>query len=145
MLVDALLWVLRRFPTIFLLAVALPFLLFTIYWGAAITGMLREGLHPWVATLLICCAVAAAGGSRWWRILALLSCLRVGGVVAVLIGPVAVDHRSLVMQGFTVTDICALILMLGSVLALFFLCTSAVWNSTEVSARQPASKTLTFS
>ncbi len=134
LLIISVLWVLRRVPTIFALVVVLPFLIFTIYWGAAITGMLREGLHPWLATLLICCAVAAAGRSRWWRIVALLSCLRVGGVVAVLIGPLLVDHRSLLMQGFITTDICALILMLGSVLGLFFLCTEAVWRSTGPSA-----------
>lgn len=155
LLVISLLWMLRRFPAIFVMAVFLPFLLFTIYWGAAITGMLREGLHPWVATLLICCAVAAAGESRWWRILALLSCLRVVGVVAVLIGPVLADHHSLVMQGFTVTDICALILMLGSVFSLFLLCTGAVWNSASPSAvesptfggftRRRGAKTMKFS
>lgn len=129
LLVVSLVWVLRRAPATFLLAVVLPFMLFTIYWGAAITGMLREGLHPWVATLLICCAVAAAGQSLWWRILALLSCVRVVGVVAVLLGPVLADHHSLIMQGFTVTDVCALILMLGSVLVLFILCTEAVWKA----------------
>ena len=42
------------------------------------------------------------------------------------------------LQGFTVTDICALILMLGSVLALFILCTGAVWSSTGLRWNHPA-------
>ena len=36
-----------------ILLYVLPFLFFTIYWGAASTGMLREGLHAWFLAVTI--------------------------------------------------------------------------------------------
>jgi hypothetical protein len=33
-------------------AVVVPFVVFTVYWGQTSSGMLREGLHAWVSTLI---------------------------------------------------------------------------------------------
>ena len=48
----------RARPGAFALAAVGPFALFAVYWGAAPTGLMREGLHPWVLAL---CVLAAAG------------------------------------------------------------------------------------
>lgn len=116
--IPLLLWTLvvlaRRWPWAFLITVLLPFLLFSGYWGGATTGMMREGLHPLVATLLILCAVCACR-SRFGQWLALFAALDVVWVLGTLIGPVLYTHQKLVTPGFEVTDKAALALMLGGV------------------------------
>jgi len=42
----------RRAPLAFLCLVAFPFALFAVYWGSFDSGLMREGLHPWVLTVL---------------------------------------------------------------------------------------------
>ncbi len=54
----------RARPGVFALAGVAPFALFAIYWGAAATGLMREGLHPWVLSLLVLAAAAATGTGK---------------------------------------------------------------------------------
>ena len=49
----------RKWPWAITATVIVPFLVFTIYWGGASTGMVREGLHAWVHTRRRRCRVAA--------------------------------------------------------------------------------------
>lgn len=125
----------RRFRPELVMAVFLPLLLFTAYWGGALTGMLREGLHPWILTLVVLCATCACGRDRpkLARWLALFATLRVIDVGAVLLGPVLFTDQPLVNPGFAVTDTAALITMLVPTLLLFGV---AVWAALR--SRRPA-------
>ena len=52
LLIQSLWRALRRWPWAVTVGVIVPFAVFAIYWGASSTGMLREGMHAWVLTLL---------------------------------------------------------------------------------------------
>jgi hypothetical protein len=73
-----------------------PFLLFSIFWGCNSTGMLREGLHVWVLSVIYLFALGLqtalgrdAGPPRWVRD---LLWLRVVEILALLILPVALTQ-----------------------------------------------------
>lgn len=107
--------------------VIVPFVLFAVYWGDASTGLLREGLHTWVLTLLA--VVAVEQGSRgfpWLRsapIRALLS-LRCAEVLLVAVLPTLVTAHRFYSHQFRYTDTLALLLMIGLCGALAL----AVWR-----------------
>lgn len=112
---PVLLWALYRFgrrhPLGTLVAVVVPFLVFAVYWGSFTSGLLREGLHPWVATLLVLAAVPLAE-SRLRRLLA--GCLigrLVEALAMVTVTSVASRHELIDGRWFS-TDLVALALLL---------------------------------
>lgn len=54
----------RARAAVFALAALGPLALFTLYWGASLTGMLREGLHPWFLSLVVLAASACPREGR---------------------------------------------------------------------------------
>jgi hypothetical protein len=119
----------RRWPWPVTASVIVPFALFTVYWGASTSGMMREGLmHAWALTL--CAVIAceqAASGFGWLRstpVRALLA-LRIVEVLAVAIVPTVATRNGLISVGFPLTDAVAVVSMLGFGGALGVL----VWSS----------------
>ena len=56
----------RRWPWPVFATLVVPLVVFTVYWGASITGLLREGLQAWVLALIAVVAVQqAASGFPW--------------------------------------------------------------------------------
>lgn len=106
-----------RAPWLVVATVIAPFLLFAIYWGGPTTGLLREGLHVWVLTLV---AVYA-----WWRFSdprrawqgSVLERLALSGraieVLLMLVLPTWLTARSLISRAYVLTDVVALLLMVG--------------------------------
>ncbi|HEX3240353.1 MAG TPA: hypothetical protein VHR18_09480 [Solirubrobacterales bacterium] len=119
----------RRWPWPFTATIAVPFLAFTIYWGASETGMLREGLQTWVLALMAAVALQqAASGFPWLRsvpIRAILS-LRTVELLVVALGPALTTNHILVSGTFALNDVVALLAMLGFATALGLL----VWRTT---------------
>jgi hypothetical protein len=120
-LIGALYRFARRNPLGTLVAVVVPFVVFAVYWGSFTSGLLREGLHPWVATLLVLAAVAlvAEPWSRWWRLL--LAGALIGRLVEALamltVTSVASRHE-LVDHRWLGTDLAGLALLLVGLLGL---------------------------
>jgi hypothetical protein len=112
---------LRRWKWPVFVAVILPFAVFAVYWGDASTGLLREGLHVTVLTLLVVVAVEQASRRFPWLrstpIRALLSLRSVEVLFVAVIPAVATTHH-LYSPGFRVTDIVALLAMTGLCIAL---------------------------
>lgn len=79
----------RRWPWPIAATVVLPLLAFAIYWGASITGLLREGMQAWVLTLIAVVALQqAAAGFPWLRSLPIraILTLRAVEVLALAVG-----------------------------------------------------------
>ena len=96
--------------------VALPFVTFTVYWGAASTGMLREGLQWWFFGLAAFVAVTAAGRpdataitpDRPWIV------ARAVEICLVTFGFVALDGGKLIDPAHMELDIAGLLIMLSA-------------------------------
>jgi hypothetical protein len=128
----------RLWPWPVLATVLFPFLAFAIYWGASDSGLLREGLQSWVFVLIAFVAFQQAhAGLPWLRsipIRAILA-LRSLEVLAVALGPVLASD-GLRPPGYALTDVAALIAMIGGSLGLAL----AIWrmsNPTAGAAGQP--------
>ena len=96
--------------------VIVPFALFTAYWGSADSGMMREGLQAWTLTLFAVIACEqAAGGFGWLRStpVRVLLVLRVVEVLAMAMVPTVATRHELISAGFTLTDVVAVVAMLG--------------------------------
>jgi hypothetical protein len=95
----------------------IPIALFTLYWGPADSGLLREGLHSWFLGLMIfsvCILKKIDGGVQgFWRVCnwALLS--RMIAVTLMLLLPTVVITQSPVQREFALSDIAALLTMLA--------------------------------
>ncbi len=79
----------RRWPWPVTATVVLPLIAFAIYWGASITGLLREGMQAWVLTLIAVVALQqAAAGFPWLRSLPIraILTLRAVEVLALAVG-----------------------------------------------------------
>jgi hypothetical protein len=109
-------WRLWRWPLF--AAVLLPLVIFTIYWGSGVTGMLPEGLgQVWILTL---CAVVAiqqrAAGYAWLRsvpVRAVLG-LRAVEVFVMAVAPTLATGGLLVSARFELVDSVALAGMICS-------------------------------
>lgn len=106
----------RRFTYIFIIIVAMPFLLFSVYWGGAATGMMREGLHVWVFGILLFTTwswVSAGKGkirlANWQS--ALIS-LRAAEIVLLLLLPTLFTRKIVVQEQYYITDVVMLATMI---------------------------------
>lgn len=120
----------RRWPWAVTATIFVPFLFFTAYWGASLSGMLREGLQAWVLALLAVLALEqAARGFPWARsrpVRAILA-LRALEVLAVALGPVIATHDlDLVDGSLIVNDVVALLAIAGFSAAI----AAAAWKET---------------
>ncbi len=106
----------RLWPWPVFAAVVVPFVAFTVYWGSASTGMLREGLHTWVLTLI---AVVALEQGRqrfsWLRSVPIsaLLVLRSVEVALVAVVPTLATRHRLYDPRFPATDLLALLAILS--------------------------------
>jgi hypothetical protein len=104
-----------RSPWVFTCLIAIPIALFTIYWGNADTGMMREGLQPWLFGVLAVWAwlwyrspLRGVSGSRGVR---QLLGLRAVEVLAMMLVPAAANQHGLWQREFAITDVFALLLI----------------------------------
>jgi hypothetical protein len=129
---------LRRWPWPVTAAIVIPFVLFTIYWGASITGNLREGMQAWVLALIAVIALQQwASGFPWFRsILARLAItLRAVEVLAVAIGATLGTHSfNPIREHFAINDYAAF----GTVVVLSLVLVGVVWRETRSDADSPA-------
>lgn len=115
-------------------AILFAFAVFTVYWGASATGMLREGLHAWVLSLMVMVGVEqAARGFPYLRGLAtrLILLSRVVEVLLVAVLPTIVTSHGVISSTYALTDIVALALMLGTAALLG----RAIWRAGAQLAR----------
>lgn len=105
----------RLVPALFLAAVVFPFLVFATFWGGDATGLLREGMHVWVLTLIVVVAWAWARAGPLSPALARLEpaclALRAPETLLMLAVPAAVTGGAMYQRRFLVTDLVALSVM----------------------------------
>ncbi len=113
----------RRRPVLALIGLALPFALFTVYWGSYTSAMMRAGLHPLFLSLAVAFGCAASRLGLLER-LAILS--RAPETALLLLLPAARASHRWTEPGRLGTDIAGLLLLLLAVSMLAFLCWRAV-------------------
>lgn len=131
----------RRWPWPVLATVLFPLLFFVVYWGASITGVLREGMQAWVFVLIAVVATQqAAAGFPWLRSLPIRAILALRGIevlavaVGATLGTRGFDPLS---APFTLSDAVAFLL----ILIFSGLLIAAVWRGTEPGpAADPAAR-----
>ena len=98
----------------------IPVLIFAAYMGIDESGMLKEGLHAWVLTLLLFSVVMlkkyGAGFQTFWRVCnwALLS--RAFDLLAMMVLPAIWTQHSIIRPPFVLTDVLALVTMVAGTL-----------------------------
>lgn len=119
----------RRWPWGVFAAVVVPLLLFTVYWGPLVVGMMREGLQTWALTLFVVIACGqAASGFGWLRSkpVRIVLVLRAVEVMAMALVPTLATRHELIGHAFRLTDVVAIVAMLA-----FGACLAAlVWSAT---------------
>jgi hypothetical protein len=122
---------LRRWPWPVTAAIVIPFVLFTIYWGASITGNLREGMQAWVLAVIAVIALQQwASGFPWFRSIParLVITVRAVEVLAVAIGATLGTHSfNPIREHFVVNDGAAF----GVVVVLSLVMVWVVWVETR--------------
>jgi len=108
----------RRNPLGALVVVVVPFLVFAVYWGSFTSGLLREGLHPWVATLLVLAAVGLVAEPRFRPLLAVCLLGRLVEALAMLTVTSVASRHQLIDHRWFGTDLVALGLLLAGLLGL---------------------------
>jgi len=106
----------RKWPWAVTVAVIVPFVAFAVYWGSASTGLLREGLHAWVLTLLAVVALEQRSAGFPWlrsRLLRGLLVLRAVEVLIVAVLPTIWTLNEDVSTQWWLTDNVALAVMVG--------------------------------
>jgi hypothetical protein len=106
----------KRCPWAVIAAVFVPFVVFVLYWGDALTGLLREGLQAWVLTLLVVVALQQKqDGFPWFRhrVAHVVLTLRPLEVVLVALVPAIATRHRLISSQFALTDIVAVVAILG--------------------------------
>jgi hypothetical protein len=108
----------KKFPIEFIVTVFVPFLIFSIYWGGAITGMMREGLHVWVFCLLLFITWSYVSGSKGeisianWQS-ALIS-FRAAEIVFMLLLPSLISKKVIFQEQYFLSDLVQLgIIIIG--------------------------------
>jgi hypothetical protein len=107
-----------------------PFTIFTIYWGAASTGLLREGLHPWIIGLMIF-SVVMWKMSRHHNVYSRSCCvallLRGIETMLMLVLPSVVTRHKLIETQFAPSDTVALLVMTASTTWLYLTTFRHAW------------------
>lgn len=107
-----------------IVVVLVPLACFAIYWGAASTGLLREGLQPWFLGLAVFSVVVArrlaANSNQFWILCNAALLFRGVEVLLMLLLPSIWSQHRLVQPEFRLTDTAALLIMIASTLWLCF-------------------------
>jgi hypothetical protein len=104
------------------LVFVVPFLLFTAYWGATASGMVREGLHAWLLGLL--CFVVfiwhrfAADSGWFWKFSSTALLFRGVETLAMMLLPTFATQQRVLGETHAFSDSCCLALMFAGVGAL---------------------------
>jgi hypothetical protein len=110
----------KKFPIEFIAAVFVPFLIFSIYWGGATTGMMREGLHVWVFCLLLfiiwSCVFRSKGKMRIARWQSVLISLRAVEIVLMLLLPSLISNKKIMQEPYFLSDLVQLVIMIIGVM-----------------------------
>lgn len=113
-LLVGLVLVARRRPAAVLLLVLVPLLVFAVYWGSYASGLLREGLHTWVLTVLLLWSslfverlAEGRGLPVWLRVLLVLRLVEVAVMITV---PSVHAVGAWTGPAFRVGDLAALVL-----------------------------------
>ncbi len=100
-----------------LLVFVIPFTFFLFYWGMSSGGLTREGLHAWVLGLLISTVVIwkkfPPTSDRFWCVCNWALLLRGVEILLMLLLPTLASTQVFFQRQFQVTDIVALLTMLG--------------------------------
>jgi hypothetical protein len=110
----------RRKAALFFALLGIPFVLFWLYWGDTITGMLREGLQFWFVSSLIVAFFACVWLSDQRVVLGLrwLATARGLSVLVMLWLPTLASSGLFGDQRYELNDVISLILMAGGTLGL---------------------------
>jgi hypothetical protein len=131
----------RRWPWAVTAAVVVPFLAFWIYWGASVTGLLREGMQAWVFVVLAVVAVEqAAAGFPWLRSRGIRAILALRGVevfVATVGATLATRSMRPIGSAFKLSDTVAIVAIAAISAALV----AIVWRETAAFDEQPVADT----
>lgn len=131
MLVVSLWRALRQWTWPVTATILIPFLAFTIYWGASSSGMLREGLQFWVLALLAVIALQqASAGFTWFRSLParIVLVVRVGeGLLMSVAASLAANDLPPLGDEYRLHDAVALLAMVGAAAAIGW----ATWRGTR--------------
>jgi hypothetical protein len=133
----------RRHPWISLQVVVLPPVLFALYWGSFVSGLMREGLQVWMVGLTIVFAweTWGAGAMRGiWRLLRYALLARCLETFLMLVLPAAVTQGRLLGETYTATDAVAVAVMLAGMAALGWL----LWRALLAWATERASSAPMF-
>jgi len=120
----------RRWPWPVFAVVVVPAVAFAVYWGASLSGMLREGMQSWALALLAVIALQqAAAGFPWLRSkpIRVILALRGVEVLALAVGAtLGTRHFQLLGDRFALVDAVALTAIVACSLAIVAL----VWSET---------------
>jgi hypothetical protein len=99
-----------------LLVFVIPFALFTVYWGASISGMVRENLHAWFLGLMVFAVIIwkkhLSHSQRFWQICNWALLFRSVEILMMLLLPAMWTQGLLVQKQFAPTDMVALLTMI---------------------------------
>jgi hypothetical protein len=99
----------KKMPMEFIATVFIPFLIFSIYWGGAITGMMREGLHVWVFCLLLFLTWSYVSGNEGkirianWQ--SFLISLRAVEIALMLLLPSVISKKMIIREEYFLSDL----------------------------------------
>ena len=117
LLIGALVRVFLRTPWLAVVVALSPIVLFSIYWGGPISGMLREGLQVWILALLALYAWSRFREPRplWYgsRLERIVLSGRALEVLLMLLLPTLLTSHVLISRQFALTDAIALATMIA--------------------------------
>ena len=116
MLLFGLYRALRRRPWPVVALVVIPFAIFTVYWGASTSGMLREGLQFWALCVIAVLACEQGAEHFGWlrsRPARIVLVLRAVEVVAMAVVPAIATREEVLSAVYWPTDIVALVAVVG--------------------------------
>ncbi|MFL6353132.1 MAG: hypothetical protein ACJ74Z_14965 [Bryobacteraceae bacterium] len=100
-----------------LMVFVIPFTVFTVYWGASISGMLRENLHAWFLGLMIFAVIVwkkhLLHSQRFWQICNWALLFRGLEILLMLLLPSLWTQGLLLKNQFALTDSVALLIMIS--------------------------------
>jgi hypothetical protein len=122
----------------------IPFAAFSVYWGSGTSGLLREGLHPWVLGLLLFCVVmwkrspSESVMTRHTQFTWLVAALLIRGfetMLMLLLTTIWTNHE-FVSSEFALGDILSLLAVMVSVFLLHWLMLRHGWQMRSNSVKE---------